>query len=279
MRENPLLKARKEHYAIGAFNVNTFDEMVAIADAAAQVKLPVMLMASMSSAKFFTPSVFADLVHTLDRSYPIDIIAHLDHCTDPELLLTCAREGFDSVMYDGSHTPYQDNVRVTGELAAQCHSLGVLIEGELGIIAGEEGPVKSKFSEFTDPDCAGDFIEKTGIDSLAVSIGNQHGFYKGEPKLQFELLEELCGICTAPLVLHGGTGIPGSDIARAIRMGICKVNVGTEIRAAYARGILDYAGQHADDADVRKFVTYLRSRIQETAGRYMECFLGKEDIQ
>ena len=272
MKKNILLEAKKHHYAIGAFNVNTYDEMIAIAEAAAQAGQPVILMASMSSARFFTPEIFAGLVKVLNEHYPIEIFSHLDHCTQPELLIECAQSGFDSVMYDGSHTPYKENVAVTKELADICHQHHVYLEGELGIIYGEAVPVKSTYSEFTVPECAAEFIHKTEVDSLAVSIGNQHGFYKGNPKLNFPLLKELNQICPTPLVLHGGTGIPQADIIKAIQLGICKVNVGTEIRASYIKALIDYTRKHHDDADIRPFVKYLRTAVQQASEKYMYVF-------
>lgn len=273
MRTNILLDAKAGRFAIGAFNVNTYDEMIAIADEAEKRQLPVIMMASMSSAKFFGIPTFAKLCRVLDEAYSIPVISHLDHCTRPELLLDCVEAGFDSVMYDGSHGLYEDNVQVTRRLADVCHKKGVFIEAELGVIAGEEGPVKSKFSEFTNPDYVADFVKRTTLDSLAVSIGNAHGFYKGKPEIQFDLLAEIrANIPDTALVLHGGTGIPGEDIRRSIRMGITKVNVGTEIRAAYMRGVKDYVAAHPQDGDVREYVVSLREAIGKSAAKYMDCF-------
>ena len=279
MRDNILLKAKASHYAIGAFNVNTYDEMIAIADEAEKRGLPVIMMASMSSAKFFGIKTFASLCKTLNEAYSVPVISHLDHCTKPDLLRACADAGFDSVMYDGSHGLYEDNIRVTRELANECHAKGVYIEAELGVIAGEEGPVKSKFSEFTNPDYVADFVKRTNLDSLAVSIGNAHGFYKGKPEIRFDLLKEICAnIPETALVLHGGTGIPAEDIRKSIQMGITKVNVGTEIRASYVKGVKAYAAAHPDDGDVRDFVLSLRETIGRSAAKYMDCFDVREGL-
>lgn len=279
MHSNILLQAKANHFAVGAFNVNTYDEMIAIANEAEKRQLPVIMMASMSSAKFFGISTFAQLCRTLNDAYSIPIISHLDHCTKPDLLRACVDAGFDSVMYDGSHGLYEDNVRITRELADECHKKGVYIEAELGVIAGEEGPVKSKFSEFTNPDYVADFVKRTALDSLAVSIGNAHGFYKGKPEIKFELLEEIrTNIPDTALVLHGGTGIPAEDIRRSIQMGITKVNVGTEIRASYMNGVKNYVAEHAQDGDVREFVISLRETIGKSAAKYMDCFDCRGDL-
>lgn len=268
-----LKQAKAEHYAVGAFNVNTYDEMVAIAETAEKLKLPVMMMASMSSAKFFGLKTFAGLCRVLDDQYSVPIISHLDHCTDPELLLQCVDAGFQSVMYDGSHGQYEDNVSKSAELAAYCHARNVYLEAELGVIAGEEGPVKSKYSVFTNPDYVKDFVDRTNVDSLAVSIGNAHGFYKGKPELQFELLGEIAEkLRETPLVLHGGTGIPTEDLRRAIQMGISKINVGTELRHTYVASLKSYVAQHQEDGDVRDFVKYLRCDVGASVEKYMSCF-------
>lgn len=268
-----LKRARDAHYAVGAFNVNTYDEMVAIAETAEALNLPVMMMASMSAARFFGCRTFAELCRTLDGQYRVPILSHLDHCTDPELLIQCVESGFQSVMYDGSHGKYEDNVAKSAELAQLCHAKGVWLEAELGVIAGEEGPVKSKYSVFTNPDYVQDFVERTHVDSLAVSIGNAHGFYKGKPELQFGLLEEIAAkLPQTPLVLHGGTGIPQEDLRRAIGMGISKINVGTELRHAYMEGLHTYAQLHPEDGDVRDFVSHLRKTVGAAVQKYMCCF-------
>lgn len=272
MKKNILLDAKAGRFAVGAFNVNTYDEMIGLAETASKANLPIMMMATMSSAKFFGISTFPKLVKALDEYYPVPVISHLDHCTNPDLLMECVDAGFDSVMYDGSHGLYEDNVAVTRRLADYSHNRGVFIEAELGVIAGEEGPVKSKYSEFTNPGYVDDFVKRTEIDSLAVSIGNQHGFYKGKPEIHFDLVAEITQATTIPLVLHGGTGIPSENIRRAIEMGICKVNVGTEIRAAYVRAVMNYAAEHTKKADVRDFVNYLRSEIGAAAAKYIACF-------
>lgn len=271
MKENFLIEARAQRYAIGAFNVNSHDEMIALANKAQAMNLPIIMMASMSCARFMGVKHFADFVRVLKSDYSVPIYSHLDHCTDPQLLLKCAEAGFDYVMFDGSPLPFDENVRISKNLAQTCHELGVFIEGELGVIAGEEGPVKSEYSLFTNPDDAARFVELTGIDSLAVSIGNAHGFYKGVPHLEFDLLQKISERCTLPLVLHGGTGIPNADIRRAITMGIAKVNVGTEIRKAYVSTLCEYV-RTAERPDVRPFLQILREGVAGAAERYLNNF-------
>jgi len=271
MKKNFYQAARQAGYAIGAFNVNCYDEMVGLTNLAVELKQPIILMASMSCTRFLGIERFVKLVSVLNETSSIPVYSHLDHCTIPELVLACAEAGFDSVMYDGSPLPLEENIQITAQLASKCHELGVLCEGELGVIAGEEGPVKSTFSEFTDPAAAELFARRTGVDILAVSIGNAHGFYKGKPQLQFGLLEQLVEASSAPLVLHGGTGIPPTDIQRAVDMGICKINVGTEIRAAHLHGVYDYVSRN-EKGDVRSLVQTVWDSVTEAARPYMVNF-------
>lgn len=272
MEKNLLLDAWHEGKAIGAFNANTYDDMEAIVQAAAELGRPVILMASMSCCKFMGVDQFVAFSKLLEKKYNTPVITHLDHCIEPELLYKCVDAGFDYVMFDGSNRSFEENCKMTAQIVKDCHSKGVFVEGELGVISGTEGPLKSDTGVFTDPDQMVEFIKATNIDTLAVSIGNQHGFYKGEPKLNFELLETLTKKSSIPLVLHGGTGIPTSDIARAVKMGICKVNVGTDIRATYLKTVSSYGKAWDGKNDIRGYITTLRDSVKEVAKYYMVSY-------
>lgn len=272
LNENPLLQAQREKKAIGAFNYNTYDEMEAIVQAAKELNRPVMLMASMSCCHFMGISMIVQFCHLLEQKYCTQVIIHLDHCTDINLLYQCVDAGFDFVMFDGSHRPYEENKKMTSEIVKKCHEKGVFVEGELGVLYGKEGPVKSDRSVFTDPEQMVDYISATHIDAMAVSIGNAHGFYNGTPHIEFELLEKLAKVSTVPLVLHGGTGIPVQDISRAVHMGICKVNVGTDIRHTYLKAISDYGKNWDGGNDIRGCVNYIRTSVKEKTLYYMESY-------
>ncbi len=272
MEHNLLLDAWKQGKAIGAFNANTYDDMEAIVQAASELNRPVILMASMSCCRFMGIDSFVAFAKHLESKYNTPVITHLDHCIDPELLYQCVDAGFDYVMFDGSNRSFEENCEMTARIVKDCHEKGVFVEGELGVISGTEGPLKSDTGVFTDPDQMKEFIARTNLDTLAVSIGNQHGFYKGEPKLNFELLEVLAKESSIPLVLHGGTGIPVEDIARAVGMGICKVNVGTDIRATYLRSVAEYGKNWDGKNDIRGYITYLRDEIKKVAKYYMVSY-------
>ncbi|MBQ1788346.1 MAG: class II fructose-bisphosphate aldolase, partial [Erysipelotrichaceae bacterium] len=178
MEHNLLLDAWKQGKAIGAFNANTYDDMEAIVQAASELKRPVILMASMSCCRFMGIDSFVAFAKHLESKYNTPVITHLDHCIDPELLYQCVDAGFDYVMFDGSNRSFEENCEMTAKIVKDCHEKGVFVEGELGVISGTEGPLKSDTGVFTDPDQMKEFIARTNLDTLAVSIGNQHGFYK-----------------------------------------------------------------------------------------------------
>ncbi len=245
---NYLQAARAGGYAVGAFIVDSLDAMEGVAAACGRAGLPAVMMAGMNTARFLGPERYVDLCRSVGRSCSVPVYAHLDHCTDPALLLQCARAGFDCVMFDGSQQSFEKNISACAVLAEECHHLGTLLEGELGVIAGQEEHVESAVSQFTDPALAEEFVRRSGVDALAVSVGNAHGLYQGKPELQFGLLEELSARCPIPLVLHGGTGIPAQDIRRAVGLGVCKINVGTELRRAYLDAVRDYAAQEGGTA-------------------------------
>ena len=272
MEHNLLLDAWKQGKAIGAFNANTYDDMEAIVQAAAELNRPVILMASMSCCRFMGIDTFVAFAKHLEKKYRTKVITHLDHCTEPDLLYRCVDAGFDYVMFDGSNRSFEENCEMTAKIVKDCHEKGVFVEGELGVISGTEGPLKSDTGVFTDPEQMKEFIARTNLDTLAVSIGNQHGFYKGEPKLNFELLEVLAKESSIPLVLHGGTGIPVEDIARAVGMGICKVNVGPDLRATYLRTVAEYGKNWDGKNDIRGYITCLRDEIKKVAKYYMVSY-------
>lgn len=262
--------AREGGYAVGAFIADALDTMEAVADACAAAGLPAVMMAGMATVRFLGPERYVDLCRSVGRGRSVPVYAHLDHCTDRELLLRCAEADFDSVMFDGSQRPFAENAAICAELAKQCHIRGALLEGELGVIAGLEEHVESAVSRFTDPDLAEEFVRRTGVDALAVSVGNAHGLYQGKPELQFPLLEEIARRCAVPLVLHGGTGIPGADLRRAVSMGVCKINVGTELRRAYMEAVRDYAARA--DGTAIGLSQAIRDRIRPAAARYLEDY-------
>lgn len=266
-----LIDARKNKYAIGGFNFNSYDDALGIILAAYELKSPIILMASEGCINFLGIKYIDSFVNQLKDDYNIPIILHLDHGRDIEIIKNCIDNNFDSIMYDGSLLNLENNIKNTKLVADLCHDKGIVIEGELGRISGAENMVENSHDVFTDPDTVEEFIERSDVDSLAVSIGNAHGLYKGKPKLDFERLSKINNISSIPLVLHGGTGIPFGDIKKAITLGISKINVGTEIKISYIKSIKNYFTSF-NDYDIRHLSSKVRNDIKELIKQYLYAF-------
>jgi len=229
-----LERARKNRQAVAAFNAFNYEIMKGIHEAAVRMNEPVIIETEHSSLKFCPPEILSDIARGLARDGDLPIGLHLDHCTDVDMTFRAMRCGYSSVMFDGSALPYEENVRLTGQVAAMAAKYGVTVEGELGVIGDER---------HTDPRLARDFVKRTGVDCLAASVGTAHGLYREAPRLNFELIRELAETSGAMVVLHGGTGVPPADIGRAISLGVAKVNVGTDLRRGFVDAVMARAGE------------------------------------
>ncbi len=236
-----LIKANNEGYAVGGFNTYNLEITLGILRAAQECNAPVILQVGASALEYGGLHPLSRLALTAAERARTPVAVHLDHARDLDLIQACLDLSYTSVMFDGSNEPFQENISMTREAVTLARASGVPIEAELGAITGDEdGDARQARSlPFTDPEKARTFIEVTGVDSLAVAIGNSHGFYKDEPKLDFERLEAIHGLVSVPLVLHGASGIPDPDLQRAIGMGVCKVNVNTELRRAFFQSLAD----------------------------------------
>lgn len=228
-----LAKAQKERYAIGAFNTSNLEITKAIFAAAENLKTPFIIQTSEKEAEHGKIGKLAHMIAEFARETKKPVALNLDHGKSSELAKKCIEAGYTSVMIDGSKLPYEKNIELTRAMVNYSHQYNVPVEGELGAVPtpGKNEKVEMRL---TDPAQAEDFVKKTGVDFLAVAIGNVHGFYKGEPKLNFELLKEIKKRVKTPLVLHGGSGISNADLKTAISLGICKININTEIRTAFS---------------------------------------------
>jgi len=234
-----MLKAMKEGYAVPAFNFFSFDNLVGIAKGAAEKKSPVIAMATTSGIKIMGEKAVVKMAEGIAADYGINMILHLDHCTDIDLLKRCVDNGFTSVMIDSSKKEFADNMDDTLKVVEYAAKYGVSVEAELGHVGGKEDDivVDDMSVMFTQPEKAVEFVQATGIDALAVAVGTVHGFYKAEPKLDFPRIAEIHKLLpNTPLVLHGGTGVPYEDFKKAIARGVRKINVGTELKV---HGVFD----------------------------------------
>lgn len=266
-----LIAARKNKYAIGGFNFGFYDDALGIVLGAYELSSPVFLMASEGTVKFLGVKKIVNYVKQLKEDFNIPIVLHLDHGKNIEIIKECINDGFDSIMYDGSLLDFENNIKNTRMIAELCHDRGIPLEGELGRISGIEENVRNIDDALTNPDSVVEFIERSKVDSLAIAIGNAHGLYKGKPRLDFERLSKINDISSVPLVLHGGTGIPLEDIKKAIKLGISKVNIGTEIKITYFKTIKRYIGT-INKNDVRHLISTIQNDIKELVKQYIEIF-------
>lgn len=242
--------ARIRNYAIGAFSAHNADMIQGILEAAEEEKAPVLIQIGQRAIRYCGFAPLVEAIRYYGQRTDVPVIIHLDHGKSYEQAIQAIQAGCTSVMFDGSHLPLAENAAITRQVVAAAHAVNVSVEAELGKIAGVEDDlsVDEKDAFLTDPAEALEFYQATGIDSLAAAIGSAHGLYKTEPKLDIPRLKTIADQLGIPIVLHGGSGIPDDQIKLAIANGICKINVDTELRAAYTEGVREaletYGPQH-----------------------------------
>ena len=297
-------KSMKEGYAIGAFNVNNMEIIQAIMDAAAESKSPVILQASSSAIKYARINYLMKMVEAAIEEHPeVPVAIHLDHGPDFETAKMCIDSGFTSVMIDASKYDFEKNVEITKRVVDYAHSKGVVVEAELGTLAGveDEVNVSDDDARYTNPEQAKEFVEKTGCDSLAIAIGTSHGAYKfkGEAKLRFDILAKVKELIpNTPIVLHGAStvipelvemcnkygadipgakGVPDEMLKEASKSGVSKINVDTDLRLAMTAGIRKVFVEEPNAFDPRKYLTPARELIKETVKHKMIDVFGSSN--
>lgn len=296
--------ARRGGYAVGAFNINNMEFVQAITSSAAELRSPVILAVSEGGIKYagFTNVVALVRIAADEKGIPISL--HLDHGKDMAAIETCIEGGFTSVMIDGSHLPFSENVAVTREVVEKARSSGVSVEGELGRLAGIEDnvSVSEENALFTDPDEAAEFVVRTGVDALAIAVGTSHGAYKfkGEPRLANDRISAIAAKVDVPLVLHGASGVnsdhvevankfgssltgakgvPDEAITEAVKRGICKVNIDTDMRIAFMAYLRKTLAEKPENIDPRKYLGAGREAVAEVVRHKIRLFgsEGKAD--
>jgi len=282
-----LSAAMAKGYAVGAFNINNLETLLAIVEASAEEKSPVIVAVSPSAIKYAGLEYLATMVKTAESLAPAPMALHLDHGKDVEAVSKCVDAGFTSVMIDGSHLNFEENIFLTRRVVVLAQSRGVSVEGELGRLAGiEESTVEEKEAILTDPDAAKEFVDRTDVDALAVAIGTSHGAYKfkAEPKLDFERLKAIRKRVKVPLVLHGASGvqswivekaakygaelggakgIPDEHIKKAISLGISKINIDTDLRLAFTGTVREILATSPKQFDPRKILGPAKEAMKE----------------
>jgi fructose-bisphosphate aldolase class II/tagatose 1,6-diphosphate aldolase GatY/KbaY len=228
---DPVGKAYREGYAVPAFCAWNAEVMRVILQTAERLRAPVILMHARPDFTLLPPAMMAEVTRVLAKRYDVPAVLHLDHGDSPELVRECVEAGYTSVMLDFSARPFEENAGALREVSALAHPLGISVEGEIGHVgkADESSAEGGAVSALTGPREAAEYARISNVDLLALSVGNKHGFYRDEPRIEFDLLAELHAAVKVPLVLHGGTGIPEKDIRRAVQLGISKVNVASEL--------------------------------------------------
>lgn len=254
-----LEKAQQGFYAVGAFNAENMEMVQAIIAAAEAEKAPVMIQTTPGTLKYAGPKCFAALVGRLAKDASVPVALHLDHGNSYELAEECAREGYTSLMIDGSKMPFDDNAELTRRVVEMAK--GLPVEAELGTVGGKEDGMEAK-PQYTDPEEAAEFVCQTGISSFAVAIGTAHGVYKGEPKLDLDRLSSVRAKVDIPLVLHGTSGVPEDQVRECIRRGICKVNYATDLRIAFTDGVKKAISAQPDAFDPKKYLAEGRKAVQ-----------------
>jgi len=287
--------AKKGKYAVGAFNTSNVEITQAIIEAHEEVNAPVIIAASTSAIKYCGIDVLSSIVRQMAEKAKIPVSLHLDHGTDYDLIVDCVRNGWTSIMIDGSHAPLEGNIALTSEIVKICHAVGISVEAELGRLGGieDEISVDEKDARLTDPDEAEKFIAETQCDTLAIAIGTSHGAYKfkGESILAFDRLEEIRNRIETPLVLHGASsvipevvekankygadlgaakGVPVEDIKKAISLGITKVNIDTDLRLAFTAGVRQILADKPELFDPRKIIGAGREDIKNVVKSKIE---------
>lgn len=296
-------KAHAGGYAIGAFNVNNMEIIQGIIEAAKEEKSALILQVSAVARKYASSIYLKKLVEAAIEDSGLDIVLHLDHGEDLEICKKCIDDGFTSVMIDASHHPFEENIRITKEVVEYAHARGVVVEAELGRLAGVEDAVNvsKEDASYTDPDQAVEFVQRTGIDSLAIAIGTSHGAYKfkGEPKLDFERLEIITKLLPDfPLVLHGAStvlpefvelcnkyggdipgaqGVPEHMLRQAAKSGVCKINIDTDLRLAMTAAIRKHFAENPSDFDPRKYLGPARTAIKGMVQHKIKDVLGSSN--
>lgn len=260
-----LKKAQREGYAVPAFNVHNLETVQVVVETAAALRSPVILAGTPGTFTYAGTDYLVSICQEAAHIHDLPLALHLDHHEKLDDIRAKVTAGVRSVMIDGSHFAFEENIRTVAEVVRLCQRYDVSVEAELGRLGGQEDDlnVDSADSFFTDPAAAREFVQRTGIDSLAVAIGSAHGLYHGEPHLDFARLAEVRKAVDIPLVLHGASGIPEHMVREAIGLGICKVNVATDLKIAFADAVKSYFTEHPDANDPRKYITPGKQAMRE----------------
>ena len=268
-----LLKAQREGYAVPAFNIHNMETLQVVAETAMEMKSPVIIAGTPSTIEDYAgPDYIKAMAEVAANKYDVPIAIHLDHFEDVDAIKRDIDIGFKSCMIDASKKPFEENIAIVKDVVEYAHRYDAVVEAELGKLGGREDDlvVDEKDTRYTNPDDAAEFVNKTNVDSLAIAIGTAHGLYKGEPKLDFERLKEIRSKVSIPLVLHGASDVPDELVKEAISLGICKVNVATDLKIPFADAVKKFFNENSKESDPRKYMTPGKEAMKEIVKHKIE---------
>lgn len=265
-----LLKAQEGNYAVGAFNVENMEMVMSVIAAAEELNAPVIMQTTPSTVKYAGLDFYLANVAAAAKKSKVPVAMHLDHGSSFDLAMQALRAGYTSIMIDGSHSVFEENIEITKRVVDACKPSLIPVEAELGKVGGKEDDLDGGCGGYTDPLEAKVFVEKTNVDSLAVSIGTAHGIYDGIPKLDLNRLSEIKNVVSVPLVLHGASGLSEESIKESINRGICKVNFATELRIAYTDGIKNTLSENPELIDPKKYGKSAMENVKELVKNRIE---------
>lgn len=267
-----LLDAKKGGYAVGAFNVENMEMVKAVIAAAEELHAPVMLQTTPSTVKYASLEMYAAMVSTEAKKAKVPVCLHLDHGNSYELAVAAMEAGYTSVMIDGSHETFEDNIAVTKKVVEVAKAKGIPVEAELGKVGGKEDDLEADADTNTDPQEAKEFVERTGVSSLAIAIGTAHGFYAGTPVLDKVRVSDIKALVETPLVLHGASGLSEEDVKECVARGMCKVNFATELRVAYTDAVKKLLEEKPETFDPKKLGVVGMEAVKEIVkSRMLMC--------
>ncbi len=253
-----LLKAQRERYAVPAFNIHNMETLQVVVETAMEMKSPVIVAGTPSTIQNYAGSDYIKaMAEVAANKYDVPIAIHLDHYEDVDAIKRNIDIGYKSCMIDASKHEFEENIEIVKEVVEYAHRYDAVVEAELGKLGGKEDDliIDEKDALYTNPEDAAEFVKRTNVDSLAIAIGTAHGLYKGEPKLDFQRLEEIRNKVSVPLVLHGASDVPDELVKKAISLGICKVNVATDLKIPFANALRRFFDENSVESDPRKYMT------------------------
>lgn len=274
-----LIKARQKGYAVPAFNIHNLETIQVVVETAVELKSPLILAATPGTMDYAGRAYIQAIAEVAAKENDIPIALHLDHHETVESIEESLKLGVKSVMIDGSHGTFEENIAISKEVADKAHAYGATVEAELGRLVGQEDDmiVTAEDAQYTDPESVVEFVERTGVDSLAVAIGTGHGVYETEPNLDFDRLEKIKNLVDIPLVLHGASGISKEDVQKCISLGCAKVNISTELKTPFSDALRTFLVENPNETDTRKYMAPAKEAMKNVVKeKILMCMNNKK---